>query len=93
MQLSPNARRLAAETSRDRPPQGTPAVWFEPGTVTAVTPGAASDGNALVLITYRGVSVNAAFLASYTPTVGHVVTLLVSSSGQILILGRVIGTP
>jgi hypothetical protein len=60
--------------------------------VTAVLPGAAVDGTALVSVLWRGTQVEAAYLASYTPAVGHVVLLLVDPP-QVVILGRLIGTP
>lgn len=84
--------RLAAEISRDRPPQGALSAWVEQAVIATVTAGAAADGNALVAVTWRGVSQQAAYLATYTPTVGHVVAVAVQA-GQILILGRIIGTP
>lgn len=86
-------RRLAAELVRDRPPQGVQYCWMEPGVVSSVTPGGASDGNALARVTYRGVTVDAAYPSGYTPTVGHNVVLLIQSTGSVLILWRVIGTP
>lgn len=85
-------RRASAEVSRDRPPQGTPASWFEQATVTTVSAGAAADGNALVTVTWRGSPVQAAYLSSYAPTVSHNVLVLVQPP-SLLILGRVIGTP
>lgn len=88
-----NVARLAREINRDRPPQGAPSAWGEPATVASVTAGAAADGNALVTITWRGTTVQAPYLASYTPTVGHVVTVLYQPPGTPLILGRPIGTP
>lgn len=93
-ELTPGARRLAAEQGRDRRPQG--ATHWEVGQaqVTAVTSGGASDGNALVTVDYRGALQDAAYLASYTsPAVGHQVAVEVSSDGALLIIGRVIGTP
>lgn len=93
MQLGRGGQRLAAEQGRDRPPQGVTYSWPEPGVVTTVTPGGASDGNALAVVTYRGVTQSAAWLASYTPTVGHNVLLLVTSTGSVVILGRILGTP
>jgi hypothetical protein len=69
-----------------------PTSWVEPGTVLSVTAGAAEDGNALAEVTWRGLSVEAAYLSTYTPVVGHVVLLLVQPP-QLTILGRVVGTP
>lgn len=88
-----NTARLAAEILRGKPPQGAPSAWCEPAVVATVTPGAAADGNALATVTWRGQSVQAAYLASYTPTVGHTVIVLYQPPAGLLILGRVIGTP
>lgn len=85
--------RLAAEILRGKPPQGAPSAWIEQAVVASVTAAAAADGNALVTVTWRGVSTQAAYLASYTPTVGHVVAVVYQPPGALLILGRVIGTP
>ncbi len=93
MQLGKGGRRLAAEQARNRPPQGIPDCWIEPGVIAAVTAGAAADGNDLASVTYRGTTTDAPYLASYTPTVGHIVALLVQSTGNVLVLGRIIGTP
>ena len=62
------------------------------GTVTAVTAGAATDGNALVTVTYQGTQVKAAYGAHYTPVVGHVV-LMARTGPQLAIVCRLIGTP
>jgi hypothetical protein len=91
--LPTNVDRLAAEILRGKPPQGAPSAWVEPATVATVTAGAAADGNAAVTVTWRGQSVKAAYLSSYTPTVGHIVVVLYQPPGGLLILGRVIGTP
>lgn len=88
-----NVSRLAAEILRGKPPQGAPSAWVEPATVATVTAGAAADGNALATVTWRGASVQTAYLASYTPTVGHTVAVLYQPPGAPLILGRIIGTP
>jgi len=93
MRLGKGGQRLAAEQNRGRPPQGAPYSWPEPGQIATVTAGAASDGNALVTVTYRGATAEAAYPSTYTPVVGHTVNLLVSSSGAVFILGRFIGTP
>lgn len=92
-ELRPGARRLAAEQGRDRRPQGATHWQIEPATIATVTAGAASDGNALATVTYRGVTQDAPYLDSYTPTAGHVVALHTSSDGSLLILGQIIGTP
>jgi hypothetical protein len=88
-----NTGRLAAEILRGKPPQGAPSAWVEPAVVATVTAGAAADGNALAAVTWRGQTVSAAYLASYTPTAGHVVAVLYQPPGGLLILGRIIGTP
>jgi hypothetical protein len=84
--------RLAAEILRDRPAQGAPSAGVEQAVIAGVSAGAAADGSALVTVTWRGASTQAAYLASYSPTVGHVVAVVVQG-GALLILGRVIGTP
>lgn len=88
-----NADKLAAEILRGKRPQGSLSAWIEPAVVASSTPGAAADGNALATLTWRGQSVQAAYLASYTPTAGHVVAVAYQPPGGLLILGRVIGTP
>lgn len=91
--MASNVTKLAAELLRGKPPQGAPSAWVEPATVASVTAGAAADGNAAVVVTWRGASINAAYNASYTPTVGHVVLVLVQPPAGLVILCRVIGTP
>lgn len=91
--MAGNADKLAAEILRGKPPQGAPSAWAEPAVVATVVAGAAADGNALVTVTWRGQAVQAAYLASYTPTAGHTVTVLYQPPGGLLILGRTIGTP
>lgn len=88
-----NTSKLAAEILRDRRPQGAPTCWIEPAVVAVVAAGAAADGNALVTITWRGQAVYAAWLASYTPTVGHTVAVVYQPPGGLLILGQIKGTP
>lgn len=60
--------------------------------VTTVTAGAASDGNALVKVTYRDQEFPAAYLASYTASVNDRV-LCVSLFHQPVVIGRVVGHP
>lgn len=62
-------------------------------TIAAVTAGAASDGNALVLVLWRGSIVQVAgYAASYTPVANHrVVCDLIDN--QLMIAYRVIGQP
>lgn len=61
-------------------------------TVASVATGQATDGNALVQINWQGTDVYAAYLASYTPAVADVVAVA-KTGPQMLILGRIIGTP
>lgn len=91
--MSTSAAKLAAEILRGKPPQGAPSAWVEPATVTTVSAGAAADGNALATVTWRGQAVQAAYLASYTPVVSHVVAVLYQPPGGLLILGQIKGTP
>lgn len=62
-------------------------------TVSAVSAGGASDGNALVAVRWRDQQVTVAgYAASYTPAVGHrVMCLLVDS--QLVIAFRIVGHP
>jgi hypothetical protein len=61
--------------------------------VTAVLPGAAAGGTTLVTIQYQGASgLNAPYLSSYTPVLDDVVAVARTGS-QLLILGRIVGTP
>jgi hypothetical protein len=85
--------RLSREIDRGRAPQGAPSAWIEPATVATVTAAAAADGNALVTVTWRGASQQAAYLSSYAPVVGHVVAVVYQPPGGLLILDRIIGTP
>lgn len=61
-------------------------------TVATVTPGGASDGNALARVSWRDAVLEAAVLDPYTPVIGHRV-LIVVADNQLIILGRVIGSP
>lgn len=74
-----------------------PAAKLDPvAVVTNVAAGAAADGNALVTVDWMGDSYQASYLNTYTPVVGHVVRiewLASNGTGQLLILGRIIGTP
>ena len=64
---------------------------FAVGAVTAVTAGAAADGNALVTVNWRGTELYASYGAHYTPAVGHVV--LMTRTQPLHIIDRIIGTP
>lgn len=85
--------RLSREIGAGKGPQGAPSAWIEPATVATVSAGAAADGNALVTLTWRGASQQAAYLSSYSPVVGHTVAVAYQPPGGLLILGRIIGTP
>jgi hypothetical protein len=62
-------------------------------TVKTVEAGAASDGNALVTVTWRGSDVIAnGYASSYTPAVGHRVVCDYIDN-QLTIAYRVVGTP
>jgi hypothetical protein len=91
MSMSPATRKLAAELS-GQAAGASPSSWLEPAVVYSVTAGGASDGNALCVVTWRGVQTPAAYPASYTPTVGHVVLLNVQPPSVVIVM-HVIGTP
>lgn len=61
-------------------------------TVTTVQAAAAVDGNPLATCTWQQATFTAAYLASYTPTAGHQVLVLLVGSDPVII-GRVVGTP
>lgn len=91
-QMSPATRKLAAELLGKTGPGRRPSSWLEPAVVSSVIPGGASDGNALVTVTWRSTEVPCAYAAAYAPVVGHVVLVNVQPP-SITILARVIGTP
>lgn len=84
--------RLAAELTGVSGPGGEQRSWFEPAQVASVVAGGAGDGNALATLNFRGQLVPAAYLQAYTPTAGQTVLVLVQPP-QLIIVGRVIGTP
>lgn len=90
--MSPATRRLVGELTGRAGPGKKPASWLEPAVVFSVTPGGASDGNALCTVTWRGVNVPVAYAAAYVPVVGHVVVVNVQPP-SLTILARIIGTP
>jgi hypothetical protein len=92
MATGKNLTRLAGVMPASSTAGAVPTAWYESGVITAVTVGAASDGNNLVTVAWRGGTYDMPFLASYAPTVGHTV-LLLAQHPQAVILGRVIGTP
>lgn len=61
--------------------------------ITSVAAGGAPDGvSALVVINWLGTDVAVPYVSSYTPAAGHVVAVARTGS-QLLILGRIVGTP
>ena len=85
------ARRLGEQTARLV--ADVPATRTLIATVKTVMANQASDGNAVVLVSWRD-SVLAAngYGSTYTPVVGHrVLCLLVD--GQLIVVDRVIGAP
>lgn len=88
--LDADARRLAALLADTFGSFESPLIL---PTVTAVTAGGASDGNALVQVTRFGQQRKAnGYLNSYTPTVNDRV-LAVYVDDQLIVLGKVIGKP
>lgn len=72
---------------------GKPATLkYRKGTIASVTAGAASDGHAAVSVTIGSDTIPAPYLASYTPTVGDMVAVLLVGNSP-LILGSPIGLP
>lgn len=62
-------------------------------TVTSVTTGAATDGGAVVTVTYRGEELTvAAYITSHTPVAGER-SLLRSVDNQLILIGRLGGFP
>lgn len=82
-------RRLAG---RIKPAVTVPSTTWRNGTIAAVTAGAAADGNAAVTVTVGSDTIPAPYLASYTPTVGHMVRVEFTG-GSPLIHGHIIGLP
>lgn len=90
--MSQATRRLAAELSGRAGPGKNPTSWCEPAVVYSQTPGAASDGFALCVITWRGAQYPVAYAYAYTPVVGDVVLVLVQPP-SLTVLCRIVGTP
>lgn len=87
------AQRRTANELRDLASRHGHPARYGAAQVTAVAAGAAADGNALVSIDWCGTTTEAAYLASYgSPAVGHTV-LVLAQGPQLVILGRLIGTP
>lgn len=88
--LQQEAHRLADQQS-DRLRETLPSKFF--ATVSTVSAGQASDGNALVAVTRLGQEVTVAgYYSSYTPVVGHRVVCHVIDD-QIVVANRVVGHP
>jgi hypothetical protein len=83
------ARRLARAMHQQHP---GPTLRHRLGTIASVTAGAAADGSAAVSVTVDGNTIPAPYLASYTPTVSDVVSVLLVGTSP-LILGKPIGLP
>lgn len=84
-------RRFADRTS-DRFAD-LPTTRLVIATIATVTAGAASDGNALVTLSWRGGTVTAAgYAAAYTPVVGHRVHCSLIDD-QLFVDYRIVGTP
>ncbi len=86
------AQRRQANEIRDLTRRHGHPARYASAQVVAVATGAAADGNALVSIDWRGTTVEVAYLASYAPAVGHTVLVLMQGP-QLVIVGRLIGTP
>jgi len=67
-------------------------VAFRTGTIHTVTAGASADGVAAAVVTVDGNDIAAPYAASYTPTVGHLVMVLLIDNSP-FILGRIVGLP
>ena len=89
--LEQQARRVADQQSDKVRAAALPPIFY--ATVSAVSAGGSSDGNALVAVRWRGAEVTVAgYAASYTPVVNHrVVCALINN--QVEILHRSIGHP
>lgn len=92
MAATPNTRRLAAAIKANTPAGATPAAWFSPAVVATVTAGGAFGGTAKVEVDWLGGRYVVPYLATYTPTVGHTVLLMIQDP-QAVIFGQVIGRP
>lgn len=92
MSLTPAGRKLIAELDGTAGPGRRPTSWLEPAVVASVTPGAAADGNALCVVTWRGIDVPVAYPDTYIPSVGHTVQVLYQPP-SLVILCRTVGTP
>lgn len=90
--LARAARRVADQNTRKTAAADTGRRVV--ATVATVDPGAASDGNAVVTVTWRdGTAAAAGYASSYTPAVGHRVMCDLLPDGQLVVAYRIIGQP
>jgi hypothetical protein len=90
-ELATAARRFADQNSARL--AEIPAAKLFAATVVSVVAGAASDGNAVVTVRWRGKDIKVAgYGAHYTPAVGHAVTCALFDD-QTRIVQRDIGQP
>lgn len=92
MSLDFSLRAVAEAISDPESKAAAASLSFAVATVTAVTPGAALDGNAQVTVKINGSPQFAPYAAAWTPVNGHVVAVLLVA-GSPIILGRIIGQP
>lgn len=79
--MSDVVRRLASDDPNDDD------TWAGTATVINAAAGTAPDGRKLITVEWRGTQVNCAYLAAYTPVVGHAVTFI-KAGPSLLVLGR-----
>lgn len=90
-ELAAAARRFADSNSTRL--NDLPQAKLLRATVTSVTAGGASDGNALVKVRWRGQTLTVAdYGAHYTPVVGHRVVCALFDD-QLTLIQRSIGQP
>lgn len=79
--MSDVVRRLAADDPNDD------ETWSGTATVTNAAAGTASDGRKLITVEWRDTPTDCAYLASYTPAVGHAV-VFIKDGPSMFVLGR-----
>lgn len=84
--------RYKAETTGQAGPGNRAPAFFDVGVVTAVKPGQAADGHAIVTVRWNGADVPAPYPDSYFPGINDVVLLAVQGP-KVSILCHLIGTP
>lgn len=84
--MSDVVRRLAAEDTAE------PDTWAGTATVTNPAAGVTSDGRLLITVSWRGADIDCAYLASYTPVVGHRVSFI-KDGASLLVLGKAATIP